>query len=98
MGQRVTGIGLFQPPLNLGEEIQTFHRVLNSCIRGERLDRFDYTLLYRLLCQRSLRISGDLPREYGQVPIRSSRCPKRPNVAHDARARRRGACRSMHAP
>jgi len=93
MGQRVTGIGLLQPPLNLGEEVQTLHRVFDRCVRGERLDRFNYSLLDRLLCQRSLRTRGDLLKEYGQVSIRSSRCPKRPNAHDNPRAGRARALR-----
>ena len=55
MRQRVTGVCLLQTPLDLRKEVQTFHRVLDRRIGGERLDRFNDTLFDRLLCQRTLR-------------------------------------------
>ena len=44
MRQRVTGVCLLQTPLDLRKEVQTFHRVLDRRIGGERLDRFNDTL------------------------------------------------------
>ena len=92
MGHRVAGIGLFQPSLNLGEEVQALHRVFDGCIGGQRFDRFNHALLYRLLCQLSLQNRGNLAREYGQVSIRSSRRLKRPSARVQRPAARRDPC------
>jgi len=51
MRQRVTGVCLLETPLDLREKIQSFHRVLDRRIGGERLNRLNDTLFGRLLCQ-----------------------------------------------